>query len=123
MRDAPRAIAGEIDPDVRLLRGIADPSRLAIVHRLSCEGSVAACDFRDCCATGQPTLSHHLKVLRDAGWVRIERRGTHRYYTLDPAAVTRLRHLASKVGTPFGLAEQDDRARLSGLLGAGPSHD
>ena len=76
------------DPDVRLLRGAADPSRLAILRRLRCEGSVAACDFR-CCNVGQSTVSHHLKVLRDAGWVRTERRASRVYYSLEPGAAER----------------------------------
>src|SRR5450759_3732126 len=84
------------DPDVRLLRGVADPNRLAILRRLRCEGSVAACDFR-CCNVGQPTVSHHLKVLRDAGWVRTERRASRVYYSLEPVAVERLLAIAGEL--------------------------
>jgi ArsR family transcriptional regulator len=81
------------DPDVRLLRGAADPGRLAILRRLRCDGSVAACDFR-CCDVGQPTVSHHLKVLREAGWVRTERRASRVYYSLEPGAAERFRAIA-----------------------------
>jgi ArsR family transcriptional regulator, arsenate/arsenite/antimonite-responsive transcriptional repressor len=84
------------DPDVRLLRGVADPNRLAILRRLRREGSVAACDFR-CCNVGQPTVSHHLKVLRDAGWVRTERRASRVYYSLEPGAVERLLAIAGEL--------------------------
>ncbi|MDP9270379.1 MAG: metalloregulator ArsR/SmtB family transcription factor [Chloroflexota bacterium] len=74
-----------VDPDVQLLQAIADPVRLAILRQLSAApGSVCACDFTDCCDVTQPTISHHLKVLREAGVVSTERRGTFIYYALSP---------------------------------------
>ena len=73
------------DPDVRLLQALADPVRLSIVRQLAaCSDAVCACDFTDCCAVSQPTVSHHLRVLREAGVVTTERRGTYIYYELDP---------------------------------------
>jgi ArsR family transcriptional regulator len=73
------------DPDVQLLQALADPVRLSIVRMLAaCEGSVCACDFTDCCTVSQPTVSHHLKVLREAGLVTSQRRGTFIYYELAP---------------------------------------
>ena len=73
------------DPDVELLQAIADPVRLEIVRLLaSSQGAVCACDFTDCCSVSQPTVSHHLKVLREAGVVTTERRGTYIYYDLAP---------------------------------------
>ena len=73
------------DPDVELLQAIGDPVRLEIVRMLaSCAGAVCACDFTDCCTVSQPTVSHHLKVLREAGVVTTERRGTYIYYDLSP---------------------------------------
>lgn len=73
------------DPDVELLQAIADPERLAIVRQLASEpGATCACDFTECCTVSQPTVSHHLKVLREAGVVVTERRGTYIYYQLAP---------------------------------------
>jgi len=89
----------EFDPDVRLLRGVADPNRLAILRRLRSEGSVAACDFR-CCNVGQPTVSHHLRVLREAGWVRTERRASRVCYSLEPGAAERFRAIAGELMPP-----------------------
>ena len=86
----------DTDPDVRLLRGVADPNRLAILRRLRCEGSVAACDFH-CCNVAQPTVSHHLKVLREAGWVRTEHRASRVYYSLAPGAAGRFRAIAGEL--------------------------
>jgi ArsR family transcriptional regulator, arsenate/arsenite/antimonite-responsive transcriptional repressor len=84
----------QTDPDVLLLQAAADPTRLAILRELSEEESVCACDFTACCDVSQPTVSHHLKVLREAGWVDSERRGTWIWYRLRPEAVGRFRELA-----------------------------
>jgi ArsR family transcriptional regulator len=84
----------QTDPEIRLLQAAADPSRLAILRMLSECGMVCACDFTGCCGVAQPTVSHHLKVLRDAGWVRSERRGSWVYYALEPLAVERFRAIA-----------------------------
>jgi len=73
------------DPEVQLLQALADPVRLSIVRQLAAEDdSVCACDFTECCAVTQPTVSHHLKVLRDAGVVTTTRQGTYIYYRLAP---------------------------------------
>jgi ArsR family transcriptional regulator len=72
-----------VDPEVQLLQAIADPVRLSILRQLAAAGTaVCACDFTECCAVSQPTISHHLKVLREAGAVTTERRGTFIYYQL-----------------------------------------
>ncbi len=85
------------DPDVLLLQAAADPTRLSILRQLSADGAVCACDFTDCCSVGQPTVSHHLRVLRTAGWVATERRGTWIFYSLRPEAVARFRELAGEM--------------------------
>jgi ArsR family transcriptional regulator, arsenate/arsenite/antimonite-responsive transcriptional repressor len=85
------------DPDVALLQAAADPTRLSILRQLSREGPVCACDFTVCCEVSQPTVSHHLRVLREAGWISGERRGTWIYYALRPEAVERFRGLAGEM--------------------------
>jgi ArsR family transcriptional regulator len=91
------------DPDVRLLQAAADPTRLAILRQLAAGDGVCACDFSDCCDVAQPTVSHHLKVLREAGWVRTERRASFIYYYLRLEAVERFRALAGEFAPAFGL--------------------
>jgi len=76
--------------DVQILQAIAEPTRLAIVRQLAADGAVCACDFTDCCGVSQPTVSHHLKVLREAGVVSSERRGTWIYYRLEAKAAARI---------------------------------
>jgi ArsR family transcriptional regulator, arsenate/arsenite/antimonite-responsive transcriptional repressor len=87
----------QTDPDVLLLQAAADPTRLAILRQLSLDGQVCACDFTDCCYVSQPTVSHHLKVLREAGWVEAERRSNWIYYRLRPEAIARFRRLAGEI--------------------------
>jgi len=90
------------DPDVRLLQALADPVRLAIVRQLSTDAEVCACDFTACCDVRQPTVSHHLRVLREAGVVTSERRGTWIYYRLMPDVAERLGAIARGL-VPGGL--------------------
>ena len=80
------------DPDVELLQAIADPVRLSILRQLaSSPGSVCACDFTECCSVSQPTVSHHLKVLFDAGLVDREKRGSWVWYRVVPDRLDALR--------------------------------
>jgi ArsR family transcriptional regulator len=92
----------QTDPDVLLLQAAADPTRLAILRQLSDLPEVCACDFTGCCGVSQPTVSHHLKVLRDAGWITGDRRGTWVWYSLRPEAVARFRELAGGFGPVIG---------------------
>ena len=78
-------------------QALADPTRLTIVRQLAAEGEVCACDFTACCGVSQPTVSHHLKVLREAGLIRGERRGTWIYYSLEPSGASRLQALVASV--------------------------
>jgi ArsR family transcriptional regulator len=96
-----RTKSAPFDPDIRLLQALADPTRLAIVRELAGAAEVCACDLTICCDVRQPTVSHHLKVLREAGVVESERRGTWIYYRLAPAAAERLQSLAVQLsGAP-----------------------
>jgi ArsR family transcriptional regulator len=86
------------DPDARLLQALADPARLAIVRQLRGASEICACDFTGCCGgLSQPTVSHHLRVLREAGLVRGERRGTWVWYSLDPDGLARVTGLLASL--------------------------
>jgi DNA-binding transcriptional ArsR family regulator len=98
----------QTDPDVLLLQAVADPARLAILRQLSDVPEVCACDFTETCDVSQPTVSHHLKVLRDAGWIDGERRGTWIWYSLRPEAAARFRALAGALGH-MGVSETPSR--------------
>ena len=66
-----------------LFKSFGDPARLAIIATLArAKHAVCVCDFTAGLALNQSTVSHHLHLLRDAGIVESERRGTWVYYTL-----------------------------------------
>ncbi len=90
------------DPDIRLLAALADPTRLAIVRELAESSETCACDFTATCDVGQPTVSHHLRVLREAGVVTSERRGSWIFYRLAPDVAQRLDGIARGL-VPGGL--------------------
>src|SRR3954471_2159678 len=72
-------------------RALSDPTRVAIVNRLASTAECCVCDLNAAFDLSQPTISHHLKVLRDAGLVEVSRRGTSAFYRLVPEAVRALR--------------------------------
>jgi ArsR family transcriptional regulator len=83
--------AADRTADAALLKAFADPHRLAILATLArAEDEVCVCDFTGGLPLEQPTVSHHLKILRDAGLVTGERRGTWVYYRLAGDARERL---------------------------------
>jgi ArsR family transcriptional regulator len=87
-------MAKSTDPDIQLLAALADPTRLEILRQLAGSAEVCACDFTSCCDVSQPTISHHLKVLRDAGVVTSERRGNWVFYRIAPNLIERLSGIA-----------------------------
>ena len=72
-------------------RALADPTRVAIVNRLAAADEVCVCDLNGAFKLSQPTISHHLRILREAGLVESSRRGTWAYYRLVPEAIESLR--------------------------------
>jgi ArsR family transcriptional regulator len=62
------------------------------------EHEVCVCDFTDALPLNQPTVSHHLRILREAGLVTYERRGTWVYYQLAPDAIDRIQ---AAIGSVF----------------------
>ena len=92
-------------PEVQLLQAMADPVRLSIVRQLAAtDDSVCACDFTECCTVSQPTVSHHLKVLRDASVVTTRRQGTYIYYRLAPDFVRRWGNLSASLAGLVAIA-------------------
>ncbi|HEU0164754.1 MAG TPA: metalloregulator ArsR/SmtB family transcription factor [Thermomicrobiales bacterium] len=66
------------------MRALADPTRIRILNMLARrEDAVCVCEFVDEFPLGQSTISHHLKILRDARFVFAERRGTFMYYQIN----------------------------------------
>jgi ArsR family transcriptional regulator len=72
-------------------KALAVPTRVGIVNTLSQVNEVCVCNLTETFALSQPTISHHLKILREAGLVESSRRGTWAYYRLVPEAIDALR--------------------------------
>ena len=80
-----------LEEGAKLFRALGDGTRLAIIRQLQEQGEVCACDFAACCDLAQPTVSHHLKVLREAGVVTADKRGLWVFYTLNAEKLETLR--------------------------------
>lgn len=78
---------GDYSEAAALFKAMGDPHRLAILATLArAEDEVCVCDFTAGLPLNQPTVSHHLRILRESGLVTCERRGTWVYYRLaEPA--------------------------------------
>ena len=94
----PSVLASPLDADqaAELARGftaLADPVRLRVLSQLAAapEGEVCVCAFVEPLGKSQPTVSHHLKILSDAGLVHGDRRGKWVWYTLDRQRLAHLR--------------------------------
>jgi ArsR family transcriptional regulator len=85
-----------------MFKALGDPVRLRLLSMIASAGGgqVCVCDLTGSFELTGPTISHHLKVLREAGLVDCNRRGTWVYYRLVPAALTLLAGLL-EVATPF----------------------
>ena len=79
----------------RMFKAMADPVRLRLLSLIASHegGEACVCDLTGPFDVSQPTISHHLKVLREAGLVGSERRGTWVYYWVRPAALNQLSDL------------------------------
>ena len=76
----------------RLFKAMGDPVRLRLLSLIASHagGEACVCDLTDVFDLTGPTISHHLKVLREAGLISGERRGTWVYYRVHPEALGRL---------------------------------
>ncbi|MDQ2789147.1 MAG: metalloregulator ArsR/SmtB family transcription factor [Actinomycetota bacterium] len=76
----------------RLFKAMGDPVRLRLLSLIASHegGEACVCDLSGVFALTGPTISHHLKVLREAGLISGERRGTWIYYRIEPDALRRL---------------------------------
>jgi ArsR family transcriptional regulator, arsenate/arsenite/antimonite-responsive transcriptional repressor len=93
---AARALSEEeAEATAALFRALGDPARVRIVNVIANAGRpVCACDFVMPVGLAQPTVSHHLKKLVEAGLLEREQRGRWAYYSLNPEAAEKLRGLA-----------------------------
>jgi ArsR family transcriptional regulator len=83
----------------RSLKALADPARLRLLSLVAAHDGAEACvcDLTEPLGLSQPTVSHHLKVLVDAGYLQRSKRGTWAYYRLVPGALDSVARLLTTV--------------------------
>ena len=86
-----------VEMQAERLKALGHPIRLGIALQLAAEQETCACDFAEVFGVSQPTVSGHLRVLRQAGLVTTRRFGTQIFYALDPAALRELRVFLSEL--------------------------
>jgi ArsR family transcriptional regulator len=81
--------AGELAP---LFKAVADPVRLRLLSLIACHdgGESCVCDLLEAFDMTAPSVSYHLKILREAGLISAERRGTWVYYRANPDVMARM---------------------------------
>jgi ArsR family transcriptional regulator len=85
----------EADGTAALFRALGDPARVRIVNVLATsDEAVCVCNLTEPLRLSQPTVSHHLKKLVDAGLLEREQRGKWAYYSINPEAMARLASLS-----------------------------
>jgi len=90
------AISAEnADKLARTLKAIADPARLRLISMVAAhdDSEACVCDLTEPLGLGQPTVSHHLKILVDAGIFSRDKRGTWAYYKLVPGSLDSIANL------------------------------
>ena len=83
----------------KILKAISDPKRLRVVDMLSC-GELCACKILEAFHITQPTLSHDMKVLLEAGIVRDRRDGKNIFYSLNRERLAAFEHTLQSILTP-----------------------
>src|SRR5699024_12296775 len=87
--------AGQAERVAGMRNALADPAGLRLLSHLTAQGcqEVCACDLTEELGITQPTVSHHMKKLVDAGLITREQRGRWAHYSIVPEAFTQLRDL------------------------------
>ncbi|MER5358430.1 metalloregulator ArsR/SmtB family transcription factor [Streptomyces sp. NPDC002785] len=96
----------------KVFKALGDPVRLRLLSMIASQagGEVCVCDLTPAFDLSQPTISHHLKLLRQAGLIDCERRGTWVYYWLQPEMTDRLAGILTRpAGEPV-----PDRSETAG---------
>ena len=89
----------EADATAALFRALGDPTRVRIVNLLASSGEpVCVCELVDALGLAQPTVSHHLRKLVEAGLLEREERGKWSFFSIDPVACARLASLVDFEG-------------------------
>ena len=92
-------------------KALSDPARVSIVNRIAGQGEVCTCQLTAPLGLSQPTVSHHLRVLKEAGLIEVaRRRGTWTFYRLVPDAMEQLAFAIGGSPAPGGVLVTRERA-------------
>lgn len=95
---APSLPVAQAEEYAEWFKALADPTRIRILNLLARNSDpVCVCDIVDQFPLGQPTISHHLKILRDTCFVTTERRGTFIYYAINRACLSAFPEAARRI--------------------------
>ncbi|MGC4190886.1 MAG: metalloregulator ArsR/SmtB family transcription factor [Thermomicrobiales bacterium] len=109
IQDAPPLPAMDRERLVRALKALAEPSRMEIFGLIAAQSEpLCVCHIVERMPLQQPTISHHLRQLREAGLVTVSRRGTWAYYAVDPRGVEAVRALVDGV---LGVTKEETGVR------------
>ncbi|KAB1633383.1 ArsR/SmtB family transcription factor [Pseudoclavibacter caeni] len=107
---ASRALAGR-------LKALSDPTRLQLLQLVAAHpgGTACICDLTEPLGVTQPTVSHHMKLLAEAGLVTREQRGRWAHYTIQPDALAELGELVARIArsSPCSNSMADSRQAVT----------
>lgn len=87
------------EENARIFKGLCDPNRLTILELL-CDGEKCGCHLLEELKIGQPTLSHHMKILCESGLVKIRKDGKWSHYSLDTDGIEFAKETLTRLTTP-----------------------
>nr|BFD88328.1 metalloregulator ArsR/SmtB family transcription factor [Streptomyces sp. Xyl84] len=103
----PRLLTAPLEEDqsaelAPVFKALGDPVRLRLLSMIASQqgGEICVCDLTPAFELSQPTISHHLKLLKQAGLIASERRGTWVYYRLLPEKTDQLAAILTRPGKP-----------------------
>jgi ArsR family transcriptional regulator len=111
----PPLVEAERERMVAAFRALGDPTRLEIFRLLAAQSEpVCVCDVVERFEVSQPTISHHLRILREAGLVTVSRRGVWAWYAPDPKGLAWLREALGDLEAAPAFAAQEERLVAAG---------
>ena len=94
--------SGAEDLAIRL-KALSDPARIRLVSLIAANGEMCGCDLTGPLGLSQPTVSHHLKILANAGLLHREKRGKWAYFRVDDDALGHLTHALGATSEPAAI--------------------
>ena len=101
------------DQLVRVLKALGEPSRFRMMREIAEAGELNCSELGEKFPLSQPAVSHHLKILTDAGVLRVRGEGQHRYVSVDDALLAEAGFTLSQGGPAAGAAKRSSRRKRS----------